>query len=386
MRRKKLVGFGFLLIFVGFCFLGASFKKEVREVDEPAGIILFAHAEIATMTGVDYFLLKPSPIDGPATILSAPAVSVGRMLISRWVYPLSGVKSIPVSTWTITYRVMKNASHAIVHCDIDILIRKSDGSVRTIIATNVANSPCINLTNAWITLTGTCSLHNYTVIDQTDYLEIDFYIEVTNPQRSAHVKLLVDDSTLPLADQTKVEGVVFIKPNIWATSGNFKAGDIMYISMRQGLNWPEKTDPEPPGYKWVYLNLSDPNNGFILFEVEYVKRAELEPGAPLNPTYVRIKENNSECLHLLWENKTNFSGGVFIVGKVLTSGEYEVEVVDFNPPAGDEYPPSFLQLRRKWLKYAYLYSFMLYFGIAFIILGLLAIILGLRFKKKRFKK
>lgn len=177
-----------------------------------------------------------------------------------------------------------------------------------------------------------------------------------------------------------------ISKKSWVAFGNFTAGDIMYLSMTQGLNWAELVDPEPPGYKWVYLNLSDPNNGYILFEVEYVKRAQTEPGPPLNPTYVRIEENGSECLHLLWENKTNFSGGVFIVGEVLVGGKYKVEVVDFYPPAGNEGPPASLQLRRKWLRYVYPYSFLLYLGIAFIILGLLIIILAVRSKKRRSKK
>lgn len=174
----------------------------------------------------------------------------------------------------------------------------------------------------------------------------------------------------------------------WAAYGNFSEGDIMYISMTQGLNWAELVDPEPPGYKWVYLNLSDPNNGYILFEVEYVKRAQTETGPPLNPTYVRIEKNDSECLHLLWENRTNFSGGVFIVGEVLVGGEYKVEVVDFSPPAGDEDPPSSLQLRRKWLRYLYPYSFLLYLGIAIIILGLLMVTFAVYSKKRRarFKK
>jgi len=135
--------------------------------------------------------------------------------MGRWVYPLSGIVSIPASTWTVTYRAMKSAAatSAVAHCDIDILIRKSDNTVRTIIATNVANSPPISLTNQWETLTGTYDWPGYTVVDQTDYLEVAYYIEVTNPQTDKKVRLRWDDGSLPLADQTKIENVMFTYVN-----------------------------------------------------------------------------------------------------------------------------------------------------------------------------
>jgi len=176
---------------------------------------LFAHAETTTIGGVNYYLHKLSSADGPATTLYASAASTGRKLMGRWVYPLTGIVSIPASTWTVTYRAMRSASASsvIAHGDLDILIRKSDNTVRTTLATNVANSPSINLTNIWQTLTGTYGWAAYTVVDQTDYLEVAYYIEVTTLQSSKQVRLLVDDSTLPLADQTKIGNVIFTYPN-----------------------------------------------------------------------------------------------------------------------------------------------------------------------------
>jgi hypothetical protein len=135
--------------------------------------------------------------------------------MGRWVYPLNGIETIPASTWTVTYRAMRSASasNVVAHGDIDILIRKSDNTIRTTIATDVANSPTLTLTNIWQTLTGTYSWATYTVVDQTDYLEVAYYIHVTTSQSSKSVKLLVDDSTLPPADQTKVANVMFTYPN-----------------------------------------------------------------------------------------------------------------------------------------------------------------------------
>jgi hypothetical protein len=176
---------------------------------------LYAHAETTTIGGVNYYLHKLSSADGPATTLTQSAASTGRKLMGRWVYPLSGIVSISTSTWTVTYRAMKSpsSSSVVAHCDIDILIRKSDSTIRTTLATNVANSPSLTLTNTWQTLTGTCGWTAYTVVDQTDYLEVAYYIEVTTAQTSKSASLRVDDSTLALANQTKIANVMFTYPN-----------------------------------------------------------------------------------------------------------------------------------------------------------------------------
>jgi hypothetical protein len=176
---------------------------------------LYAHAETTTIGGVNYYLHKLSSADGPATTLSLSAASTGRKLMGRWVYPLSGIVSISASTWTVTFRAMKSssASSVVAHGDIDVLIRKSDNTVRTTLATDVGNSPTITVTNTWQTLTGTYNWAAYTVVTQTDYLEVAYYIHVTTSATSKYVKLLVDDSTLPLADQTKAANVMFTYPN-----------------------------------------------------------------------------------------------------------------------------------------------------------------------------
>lgn len=175
-----------------------------------SGQTLYAHNETTTIGGDSYYLHKLSSADGNGTTLTAPADETGRKLMGRWVYPLSRVISIPASTWTVTYRAMTSASakDVVAHCDVDILIRMSNGTVRSTIAEGVANSSSLTLTNAWETLTGTYDWTAYTVVDQTDYLEVDYYIEVTASQTSKKVSLRVDDSTLELADQTKIENVM----------------------------------------------------------------------------------------------------------------------------------------------------------------------------------
>ena len=92
------------------------------------------------------------------------------------------------------------------HVDLDILILKSDDTVRTAVATNVAASGALASTIA--TLSGTYSWTTYTVVDQTDYLEVDYYVEVTAATFGVAAYLRVDDGVLPLVDQTRVSGVL----------------------------------------------------------------------------------------------------------------------------------------------------------------------------------
>jgi len=218
---------------------------------------LYAHAETTTIGGVNYYLHKLSSADGPVgTTLSQSAASTGRKLMGRWVYPLSGIVSIPVSTWTVTYRAMKSSSatSVVAHGDIDVLIRKSDNTIRTTIATNVADSSAITLINTWQTLTRTYNWAAYTVVDQTDYLEVAYYIHVTTSQSSKSVKLLVDDSTLPLADQTKVANVMFTYPNqAPVASFTYSPSDpLIYDNVTFDASASYDPDGSIASYKWDF--------------------------------------------------------------------------------------------------------------------------------------
>ena len=93
-----------------------------------------------------------------------------------------------------------------VHADIDVLVRKADGVIRATLATNVANS--VKLTGSdWQTLTATYTFATYTVVDQTDYLEIDLFAEATNNIAgvSTTVDFRIDDPVLASADQTRID-------------------------------------------------------------------------------------------------------------------------------------------------------------------------------------
>jgi len=170
-----------------------------------SGQTLYAHQETTTIGGSTYRLQRLNSADASGTTLTVSAGSVARLLADKFVYQLTGVSSIPASTWTIYYRGMVSNPAVSVHGDVDILIRQSDGTVRTTIATNVANSA--SFTSSWSTLSATYSWSAYTVVAQTDYLEIDYYMEVTVSSPGKDASLRIDDNTLATADQTRATNV-----------------------------------------------------------------------------------------------------------------------------------------------------------------------------------
>ena len=90
-----------------------------------------------------------------------------------------------------------------VHADMDILVRRSDGTVRATLATDTASTATFNNTE-WQTYTGSHVFPAYTVIDQTDYLEIDLFAHsVYNGFiQSVAVDFRIDDAIYPISDQT----------------------------------------------------------------------------------------------------------------------------------------------------------------------------------------
>jgi len=169
------------------------------------GQTLYAHQETTTIGGATYRLQKLDSADTAGVSISVSGASVGRKLVDKFVYPLTGVSSIPASTWTIYYRAIKGVV-MVAHADVDILIRQANGVVRATIATDVANSGAI--TTSWSTLSGTYAWLVYTVVDQTDYLEIDYYIHVTTSSAAKTASLRIDDNTLAIADQTRATNIM----------------------------------------------------------------------------------------------------------------------------------------------------------------------------------
>ena len=108
------------------------------------------------------------------------------------------------ANWVCSAAVI-NPATAAGHANVDVLIRKSDNTVRTTIATNAAGS--VDLTTTPSTITGAYSSPGYTVVDQTDYLEIDYYVQVTTAS-GVNAYLRIDDPVLGPIDQTKTTNVM----------------------------------------------------------------------------------------------------------------------------------------------------------------------------------
>lgn len=187
---------------------------------------LTPQSENITIAGTRYYeLVEGAPADGASMTCKAEfAENVsGRIILSsvdqpsrsaKYIFPLIGIDGIPAGTWTVYYRCFIGGDGVFPQEDddvcfnIDIVIRKADGSVRATIAAGVA-SAFINTGNqgVWMTLNGSYAFPGYTVIDGNDYLEIDYYGQTSQGPDGGpgYMQLIMDDSTLPVTDQTRIE-------------------------------------------------------------------------------------------------------------------------------------------------------------------------------------
>ncbi len=191
--------------------------------------LLTPHSENTTIAGTRYFqLVEATLADGAAMTMTTDAFAedeMARKILykesdasrpARHIFPLTGISQIPAAAWTVYYRCRTwgnpdfPARNGDVNFDIDILIRKADGTVRTTIATNVADAYLDRGdTEKWLTKQANYNFPGYTVIDDSDYLEIVYYGETDGPgpkNGPGYLQIMIDDSTLPLADQTRIEG------------------------------------------------------------------------------------------------------------------------------------------------------------------------------------
>ena len=186
---------------------------------------LTPHSENTTIASTDYYqLAEATPADGTAITETTDTIDsgeTGRWLLynesddtrpARHVFPLTGISEIPSATWTVYYRCRTLGFQGIqdndVNFDIDILIRKSDGTVRTTIATNVADAYLTtDEVDMWLTKSATYDFPGYTVVDDSDYLEIVYYGETDSdgPDAPGYMQIRIDDDTLAEADQTRIE-------------------------------------------------------------------------------------------------------------------------------------------------------------------------------------
>jgi hypothetical protein len=187
---------------------------------------LTPQSENITIAGAKYYeLVEAATADGAA--MTETTSSIGWRIAGRWLlynqsdntrdarhlFSLAGINSIPADTWTVYYRGMAYGTWwggywGDASLNISITIRRADGTIRQTITNNAANA-VLNDYYHWQTVSGTYNFPGYTVEDSTDYLEIDYYGSSSRwgPQSygNNYIRLDVDDDTLPLSQQTRIE-------------------------------------------------------------------------------------------------------------------------------------------------------------------------------------
>lgn len=182
---------------------------------------LTAQSENITIDNTKYYeLVEATPADGAAMTMRADFAKneIARKLIyndtrpAKFIYPLTGINTIPTQKWTVDYRCFLSdgfltAATDRFYINIDIKILTKDGAVRNTI--NIAPAAEVSLTrdqlDRWITVSGNYNFSEYTVVDENDYLEIDIYGETKDKVNAGYILLSIDDNALPIADQTRIE-------------------------------------------------------------------------------------------------------------------------------------------------------------------------------------
>jgi len=189
----------------------------------PAHTLFTAHSESMTVSGSPYYLLKEGfAADGTAiteTTDAIPKQTTGRWLLhdeadasryARHVFPLTGIDVIPAHTMTVYYRgrtVDEWRNNGVASLSIDVIIRQADGTIRKTIAADVAEAELATY-DTWLTVSATYDFGEYTVVDDSDYLEIAYYGKSSGDgakRDGSYIKLAVDDDSLATADQTRIE-------------------------------------------------------------------------------------------------------------------------------------------------------------------------------------
>jgi hypothetical protein len=227
--------------------------------------ILYCHQETTTIGGTTYYLLKlNTPADASGTTLSASTGSVARVVWGKFVYPLTGIQKILSATIYATYRAYTGGGT--VNAEIDIKILQSNGTVRTTIATGVSKSA--NLGSSWATYTGAnYSFAGYTVVADTDYLEIDYVANVTAKKASQYAYLRIDDNTLGTSDQTRSQewafaGVSTLSATNVDTGSAYLNGQINGTETMTtiGFEWGTQSGNYP--YSWTETGTFEPGSSF----------------------------------------------------------------------------------------------------------------------------
>jgi hypothetical protein len=189
-------------------------------------MLLTAQSENTTFGNIKYYeMAEAASADGPAIIAGttySTNESARRLLYNiddptrpaKHVYPLIGISEIPKSTWTVYYHGFVGGYGGFPQDDgdvcfnIDIIVRKANGTIRDIIDSRAAPAfVAEGEGGVWMTFSTSYDFPGYTVVDQNDYLEIDYYgLTVMGPNAPlGYIRLSIDDSSLSIFNQTRIK-------------------------------------------------------------------------------------------------------------------------------------------------------------------------------------
>jgi hypothetical protein len=187
--------------------------------------LLTPHSENMTIASTRYYeLVEATPADGAA--ITETTYNIGRGITGSWLlhneaddnrparhlYPLTGINQIPAATWTVYYHGFADGNwrfpqFGYASLSIDIIIRQADGGIREVIADDVAEAT-FTTEQSWVTISEDYNFPGYTVVDDTDYLEIDYYGKSNGLgpwwSNDNYIQLRIDDNTLDETEQTRI--------------------------------------------------------------------------------------------------------------------------------------------------------------------------------------
>jgi len=224
---------------------------------------------------------------------------------------------------------IKTAPPPVGHIDVDISILKSDGTIRTSIATNVANS--LDLTPSATTLSGTYSWATYPVVNQTDFLEIDYYVDVAGTfGLSAYLR--IDDSTLPTVDQTRTVNVMLpsehtVEVELTGTCNTYSWDQLLWTADSAWTT--DLAGVTVQLYSYTLGAYSTTGDGFVA----YVSNATADTDEEKTQT---IAANSNQFTDALGNWKIRIKG----VKSTIAPFDFKVDWVEFEPTYYSEYTVS----------------------------------------------
>jgi hypothetical protein len=185
-------------------------------------------------------------------------------------------------------------------------------------------------------------------------------------------------STSSITSNTSVMELAGEHVSDWTCRGNFTRGQTIIVSIRQNINWSRLVDADR--FKYVYLEIVDPMNGSVRYELEYILP---EGSIALKGTYARVLKVNGNGIKIE-ENETVFAGE-FTAGIANYDGTYLARITDIYPPVLPCDKPSYFALFRSWNKTVRPYASLIYSSAATLPLGLIFLALGLKGSNRRRK-